>query len=110
MKNLFGTFLLAVLAVSFGAPAIAATMADETPTCKAFYEKTIEKDYQACKHVSIAIEWTSPTFAVPEPCNTWEKFVASGSKSSDNYRKCDNLCPETMSAIRQPPNCPRLRP
>jgi hypothetical protein len=57
----------------------------ETPTCRAFYKNTKNMDSGSCTHVSIAIAWTSATFELPEQCDTWDKFVASGSKSSSNY-------------------------
>jgi hypothetical protein len=83
----------------------------ETPTCRAFYDATKKMDLRSCTHVSIAISWTSATFELPKQCNTWKKFIESGSKSASNYGKCRELCPEraftkAASAFRQPPNCP----
>lgn len=88
-----------------------ANSSGESATCRAFYDATRKMDWRSCTHVSTAIAWTSATFELPEQCNTWEKFIESGSKGASNYGKCDELCPEraftkAASAFRQPPNCP----
>ncbi|MEK9721855.1 MAG: hypothetical protein VW405_00040 [Rhodospirillaceae bacterium] len=105
-------FLFLGLAIAIAAPtaAVAEMSKTDTAICKNWYEDTRAKGRDACFYVARNVEWTSPSFQISDKCDTWEKFAASGSKSSSNYGACNFLCPQGASRPPQPLNCPAVKP
>ena len=112
MNRIFRIFMILGVAVAITGPnpAVAELSKTDTKVCKDWYEGIREKGREACFYVARDVEWTWATFRLPEKCDNWDKFAASGSKSSSNYGACNFLCPQGASRPPQPVNCPAIKP